>query len=132
MTYLHGLVMAVLLVLGIVFIPQFMTTGRVEQYQYDNVRAQKELVDRSLVPIKIDIGNLEGRVSESESRVNVQLQETDRVTRKLEDLMFKADSREMMQLVKDRAAQAHKELGVSIQQIANPVINVSPHTTIIK
>jgi len=132
MTYLHGLVIATLLVFGIVFIPQFITTGRIEQYQYDNIRVQKELVDRGLVPINKDIGNLEARVWESESRINIQLQETDRVTRELEDLMFRADSKEMMQLVRDRATAARKDLGVSIQQTASPVINVSPHTTIIK
>ncbi|MDQ0739667.1 hypothetical protein [Pseudomonas sp. W4I3] len=126
MTYLHGLLMATLLVLGIVFIPQFITTGRVERYQFDNVRVQKELVDRGLVPINEDIGKLETRVWESESRINIQLQETDRVTRKLEDLMFRADSKKMMQLVRDRAAESHKNVGVNVHQTASPVINVSP------
>jgi len=132
MTYLHGLVMAVLLVLGIVFIPQFLTTGRVEQYQYDNVRVQRNLVDRRLEPIEVVIGNLGDRVRDSESRINIQLRETDRVTRDLEDLMFIANPREMMQFTKDRAAQAHKELGINVNQTANPIINVSPHTTITK
>lgn len=126
MTYLHGLVMATLIVLGIVFIPQFMTTGRMEQYQYDNITVQKELVDKSLVPVKTDIGNLKIKTEESEARVNLQLQETDRVTRKLEDLMFKADSKEMMKLVRARAAEAHQGFEVNVQQTASPVINVSP------
>lgn len=126
MTYLHGLIMATLLVLGIVFIPQFITTGRVEQYQFDNITVQKELVDKSLMPIKTDIAGLRIRTSESEARINLQLEETDRVTRKLEDLMFKADSKEMMKLVRDRAAEAHRNIGVNVQQTANPFINVSP------
>lgn len=126
MTYLHGLIMATLLVLGIVFIPQFITTGRVEQYQFDNITVQKELVDKSLMPIKTDIAGLRIRTSESEARINLQLEETDRVTRKLEDLMFKADSKEMMKLVRDRAAEAHRNIGVNVQQTANPIINMSP------
>jgi len=126
MTYLHGLIMAALLVLGIVFIPQFLTTGRVEQYQFDNIRVQKELVDRGLIPINKDIANLEARVWESETRINTQLQETGRVTRRLEDLMYRAGSKEMIQLVRDRAAEAHRNIGVNVQQTANPIFNVSP------
>ncbi len=126
MTYLHGLIMAALLVLGIVFIPQFLTTGRVEQYQFDNIRVQKELVDRGLIPINKDIANLEARVWESETRINTQLQETDRVTSRLEDLMYRAGSKEMIQLVRNRAAEAHRNIGVNVQQAASPIINVSP------
>lgn len=126
MTYLHGLIMATLLFLGIVFIPQFITTGRVEQYQFDNIRVQKELVDRGLIPINKDIARLEARVWESEIRINTQLQETDRVTRRLEDLMYRAGSKEMIRLVRDRAAEAHGNNGVNIQQTASPIINVSP------
>ena len=126
MTYLHGLIMATLLVLGIFFVPQFVMTARVERYQYDNIRVQKELVDKGLVPINRDIANLETQIWDAESRINIQLQETGRVTRKLEDLMFKADSREMMKLVRDRAAEAHKNSGVNVQQTTSPIINVSP------
>jgi hypothetical protein len=126
MTYLHGLIMAAFLVLGVVFIPQFLTTGRVEQYQFDNIRVQKELVDRGLIPLNKDIANLEARVWESETRINTQLQETDRVTRRLEDLMYRAGSKEMIQLVRDRAAEAHRNIGVNVQQTASPIINASP------
>lgn len=119
MTYLHGLVMATLLVLGIVFIPQFITTGRVEQYQYDNIRVQKNLVDRSLIPIETDIVQLKDRVEISESKINAQLRETDRVTRKLEDLMYQASPQDMARMLRERSGQ-------SINQTASPTINVSP------
>lgn len=129
MTYLHGIIMASLLVLGIVFIPQFMTSGRVEHYQYSNIQRQKDLVDKRVAPVEDEVHSLQNRVSDSEGRINMQIKDSQLTNKKLESLMFEADPHTMMKLARDTAEIERRKLEdqlSKVQQTASPIINVSP------
>lgn len=80
-------------------------------------------------PLEESMRGLEYRMSESEGRINMQVKESQSLNRKLENLMYEASPRVMMQMAKDTAQLEHQKLQEklgSITQNASPSININP------
>ncbi|QVI88013.1 hypothetical protein [Pseudomonas viridiflava] len=121
LTTFHGLIAGIVLGVGIFLIPPFVIATRVEQYQYDNVKVQREIVDKRVAPVEQAVRDLDDRVQDSEVRINAQLADSNRTRKKLEELMYRADPEALKALVR-------QDLG-GVHQTASPTINVSPIIT---
>lgn len=118
---LQAIIVAVLLILAIIATP-IIIGHRVDEYEYNNIQSQKEIVDKRVGSVEDRVQELGIRVGESEIKINAQLQALDHATKRLEDVADKAAPEQVFKVIQQefRARQ-----GV-IQQNANPVINVSP------
>ncbi|WP_122408421.1 hypothetical protein [Pseudomonas viridiflava] len=121
LTTFHGLIAGIVLGIGIFLVPPFVIATRVEQYQYDNVKVQREIVDKRVAPVEQAVRDLDDRVQDSEVRINAQLADSNRTRKKLEELMYRADPEALKAL-------ARQDLG-GVHQTASPTINVSPIIT---
>ncbi|MEE4224807.1 hypothetical protein [Pseudomonas viridiflava] len=121
LTTFHGLIAGIVLGIGIFLVPPFVIATRVEQYQYDNVKVQREIVDKRVAPVEQAVRDLDDRVQDSEVRINAQLADSNRTRKKLEELMYRADPEVLKAL-------ARQDLG-GVHQTASPTINVSPIIT---
>ncbi|MEE4232332.1 hypothetical protein V2I85_12220 [Pseudomonas viridiflava] len=121
LTTFHGLIAGIVLGVGIFLVPPFVIATRVEQYQYDNVKVQREIVDKRVAPVEQAVRDLDDRVQDSEVRINAQLADSNRTRKKLEELMYRADPEALKAL-------ARQDLG-GVHQTASPTINVSPIIT---
>ncbi|MFJ4352728.1 hypothetical protein ACIPZ5_17715 [Pseudomonas sp. NPDC089428] len=121
-TYLQGFVACVLLSLAILATPIYIN-WKVDEYQYNNLQAQKNLVDKQMNSIDARVRKIEDRVTDSETKINTQLHDTERMTNKLEDLLFAVDPKVLQKLQKQERSN-DKPSGV--HQDASPTITVSP------
>jgi len=120
-TRLQLIILAVLLILAIIATP--ITIGhRVDEYEYNNIQTQKEIVDKRVDSVEERVQELGARVGESETKINTQLQMLDHATRRLEDVSYRAAPEQVFKVIQ----QEFRERQGFIQQNANPVINVSP------
>lgn len=118
---LQVLIVAVLLILAIIVTP-IIIGHRVDEYEYNNIQSQKEIVDKRVGSVEDRVQELGIRVGESEIKINAQLQALDHATRRLESVADKAAPEQVFKVIQ----QEFRERQGVIQQNANPVINVSP------
>lgn len=97
----------------------YNVSSTTKEYQYNNLRRQKDLVEKRVGPIELDVKDLSNRVAESEIKINAQLIDSRRTQLDLEHLMYKADPEALR-------AMARRDVG-GIHQTASPTINVSPN-----
>jgi hypothetical protein len=104
--------------------------GRVKEYEYDNIRVQKDIVERRVNTVEDDVSNLKERVQQGEHEISAQLFFIDKTTLKLENLMYDANPKAMSKLAQLEAEEASARIEASkkttVIQNASPVINVSP------
>jgi hypothetical protein len=129
-TILQGIIFLVVITVAIWISPQITIGTRVDEYEYTNLRTQKEIVDKRVEPIKSDVRQLGDRVSNSEDKIDVQLKDLHITIRKLDRLMYEANPRAMSRLAEDEAnlgrMNIQREQERSVIQNSNPLINVSP------
>ena len=118
---LQAIIVAVLMVVAIIVTP-IIIGHRVDEYEYNNIQSQKEIVDKRVGSVEEKVQELDIRVGESEIKINTQLQMLDHATRRLEDVADKAEPAKVFKVIQQ---ELRGRQGV-IQQNANPVINVSP------
>ncbi|WJM55321.1 hypothetical protein QUC26_09285 [Pseudomonas asiatica] len=118
---LQAIVLAVLLTLAIIVTP-IIIGHRVDEYEYNNIQSQKEIVDKRVNSVEDRVQALGARVSESEIKINTQLQMLDHATKRLEEVSERAAPEKVYKVIQ----QDFRERQDAIQQNANPVINVSP------
>ncbi|MFV3377409.1 hypothetical protein ACNE9Y_25080 [Pseudomonas sp. NY11226] len=118
---LQAIIVAVLMMIAIIVSP-ILIGYRVDEYEYNNIQSQKEIVDKRVGSVESRVQELGIRVGESEIKINAQLQALDHATRRLESVADKAAPEQVFKVIQ----QEFRERQGFIQQNANPVINVSP------
>lgn len=128
-TRLQMLIIGVMMGIAVTAAPIYFT-GKVKEYEYDNVRVQKDIVEKRVSSVEDNVYQLKLRVEDSEFKINAQAAFTDHAAKKLERLMYDANPKAMSKYAQAEAeeaqARADKAKGVSVIQNASPVINVSP------
>lgn len=126
---LQMLIIGVLMGVAVASAPLYFN-GKVKEYEYDNVRVQKDIVERRVNTVEDNMYILRQRVEDSEFKINAQVAFTDKTTRKLENLMYEANPKAMSKLAQAEAEEASERVAASkrttVIQNANPVINVNP------
>lgn len=118
---LQAIIVAVLMVVAIIVTP-ILIGYRVDEYEYNNIQSQKEIVDKRVNSVEVRVQELGVKVGESEIKINAQLQALDHATRRLEDVSYRAAPEQVFKVIQQ---ELRERQGV-IQQNANPVITVSP------
>ncbi|WP_122394383.1 hypothetical protein, partial [Pseudomonas amygdali] len=89
-----------------------------EKYQYNNIERQRALVEKRVLPIEESVRDLKYRMSDSEIKINSQIQDSRYILKKLEERMYEAAPSVYRELAK-------KELN-GVRQEANPTITINP------
>ncbi|SEC54671.1 hypothetical protein SAMN04490193_3012 [Pseudomonas marginalis] len=126
---LQMLIIGVVMGVAVASAPLYFS-GKVKEYEYDNVRVQKDIVEKRVSTVEDNMYILRQRVEDSEFKINAQVAFTDKATRKLEGLMYEANPRAMSKLAQAEAEEARARVEASkrtsVIQNASPVINVNP------
>lgn len=128
-TRLQMLIIGVMMGIAATAAPIYFT-GKVKEYEYDNMRVQKDIVEKRVASVEDNVYKLKLRVEDSEFKINAQAAFTDHASKKLERLMYEANPRAMSKYAQSEAdeaqAKAEKAREVNVTQTANPIINVNP------
>ncbi|AVB21101.1 MULTISPECIES: hypothetical protein [Pseudomonas syringae group] len=96
----------------------YIVLTNTEKYQYNNIERQRALVEKRVLPIEESVRDLKYRMSDSEIKINSQIQDSRYILKKLEEQMYEAAPSVYRELAK-------KELN-GVRQEANPTITINP------
>ncbi|MGN9497531.1 hypothetical protein ACTMQ1_21520 [Pseudomonas syringae pv. aptata] len=96
----------------------YIVLTNTEKYQYNNIERQRALVEKRVLPIEESVRDLKYRMSDSEIKINSQIQDSRYILKKLEERMYEAAPSVYRELAK-------KELN-DVRQEANPTITINP------